>query len=145
MSSFGVLRRVANGWTPMTGKVLLDTNIVVALFKDDPAVHQHLEQYPKVLTSAVVLGELYYGAQNSTRLDKHLRQINRFLTASHSARKRCRDGLRIRPDQERIANQGTSIPENDIWIAATARQHDLTLVSRDRHFAEVDNLRWEQW
>jgi tRNA(fMet)-specific endonuclease VapC len=41
--------------------------------------------------------------------------------------------------------KGRPIPENDIWIAATARQHDLTLVSRDRHFAEVDNLRWEQW
>ena len=64
----------------MTGKVLLDTNIVVALFKDDPAVHQRLEQYPRVLVSAVVLGELYFGAQNSARLDKHLRQINRFLT-----------------------------------------------------------------
>ena len=37
------------------------------------------------------------------------------------------------------------IPVCDLWIAALARQHDLILVSRDRHFAEVDNLRWEQW
>ena len=37
------------------------------------------------------------------------------------------------------------IPPNDLWIAASARQNDLTLVSSDQHFAEVDNLRWEQW
>jgi tRNA(fMet)-specific endonuclease VapC len=37
------------------------------------------------------------------------------------------------------------IPENDIWIAALARQYDLTVVSSDRHFAEVNNLRWESW
>jgi hypothetical protein len=63
----------------MNGKFLLDTNIVVALFKDDPAIRERLSQRPSVLTSVVLLGELYYGAHKSARLDKHLRQINRFL------------------------------------------------------------------
>ncbi len=42
--------------------------------------------------------------------------------------------------------QGTPIPENDIWIAALARQHTLRLVSRDTHFDGVpglDVVRWE--
>ena len=37
------------------------------------------------------------------------------------------------------------IPENDLGIAALARQFDLTLISGDRHFAEVDGLRQMQW
>jgi tRNA(fMet)-specific endonuclease VapC len=37
------------------------------------------------------------------------------------------------------------IPENDIWIAATAIQFGLTLISRDNHFVFVDNLSVEQW
>jgi tRNA(fMet)-specific endonuclease VapC len=41
--------------------------------------------------------------------------------------------------------KGRMIPESDLWIAALARQYDLTLVSGDRHFAEVENLRQEQW
>ena len=28
-----------------------------------------------------------------------------------------------------------------IWIAALAQQHELTLISRDEHFEEVDGLR----
>jgi tRNA(fMet)-specific endonuclease VapC len=40
---------------------------------------------------------------------------------------------------------GQPIPENDIWIAALARQHELTLVTRDKHFADVESLVVEAW
>ena len=36
--------------------------------------------------------------------------------------------------------KGKTIPENDIWIAAIAKQHGLTLISRDGHFKEIDGL-----
>lgn len=35
---------------------------------------------------------------------------------------------------------GRPIPDNDIWIAALAIQHSLTLVTRDAHFQEVESL-----
>ena len=41
--------------------------------------------------------------------------------------------------------KGRPIPENDIWIAAIALQYDLTLITRDTHFGEVDNLKVESW
>jgi tRNA(fMet)-specific endonuclease VapC len=129
----------------MTGNVLLDTNAVAALFKDDPAVHERLSQHVRVLVSAVVLGELYFGAQKSTRLDKHLRQINRFLTEVAVVESDAATAYEYGLIRNELRIKGRPIPENDIWIAAAARQHDVTLVSRDRHFAEVDNLRWEQW
>jgi predicted nucleic acid-binding protein len=37
------------------------------------------------------------------------------------------------------------LPENDIWIAAIALQHDLILVTRDAHFQEVENLQTAMW
>ena len=40
-----------------------------------------------------------------------------------------------------LRKKGKPIPENDIWIAAIAMQHDLTLLTRDRHFEAVDGLR----
>ena len=33
------------------------------------------------------------------------------------------------------------LADHDLWIAATALAHDLTLVSRDRHFDRVPGLR----
>ena len=129
----------------MNGKFLLDTNIVVALFKDDQAIRGRLSQRPMVLLSAVVLGELYYGAQKSERLAKNLRQINRFLTRAAVVQSDAATAYEYSAIRNELRIKGRPIPENDLWIAAAARQHDLTLVSRDRHFAEVENLRCEQW
>jgi predicted nucleic acid-binding protein len=39
-----------------------------------------------------------------------------------------------------LAMAGTPIPQNDIWIAAVAREHELPLVTRDAHFPQVQGL-----
>ncbi|RZK15944.1 MAG: PIN domain-containing protein [Hymenobacter sp.] len=44
-----------------------------------------------------------------------------------------------------LKRKGRPINENDLWIAATAIQQDLSLVSRDNDFAAVDGLRWVVW
>jgi tRNA(fMet)-specific endonuclease VapC len=45
----------------------------------------------------------------------------------------------------RLKAKGRPIPENDIWIAATALRYGLALVTRDDHFQEVDNLNLVRW
>jgi tRNA(fMet)-specific endonuclease VapC len=40
--------------------------------------------------------------------------------------------------------RGRLIPDNDLWLAATALAGGHTLVSRDRHFARVPGLRLYQ-
>ena len=39
-----------------------------------------------------------------------------------------------------LRRSGKPIPENDIWIAALARQHTLVVLSNDRHSDFVDDL-----
>jgi len=45
--------------------------------------------------------------------------------------------------KKRLFEKGKPIPENDIWIAAVAYQHGLTVISRDDHSSEVENLKFE--
>jgi tRNA(fMet)-specific endonuclease VapC len=47
--------------------------------------------------------------------------------------------------KNQLRAKGRPLPENDIWIAAIAIQHGLTLVSRDRHFEEIEALPHEVW
>jgi tRNA(fMet)-specific endonuclease VapC len=47
--------------------------------------------------------------------------------------------------KQRLREKGRPIPENDIWIAATAANHNLILVTRDQHFDEVDGLTTIRW
>jgi len=42
-------------------------------------------------------------------------------------------------------SKGLALDENDLWIAATARQSRATLVSRDSDFQRIDGLKVEDW
>lgn len=129
----------------MNGDFLLDTNTVIRLFAHDQTVERQFDADPRILLPIFVLGELYYGALKSSLVDENCRRIDDFLgrvEILYATLGTAYDFGMIKTELER---KGRMIPQNDIWIAATARQHDLTLVSSDRHFAEVENLRWEQW
>jgi tRNA(fMet)-specific endonuclease VapC len=43
--------------------------------------------------------------------------------------------------KDELRRRGRPIPENDLWIAALARQYGLTLATRDAHYAGIDQLR----
>jgi predicted nucleic acid-binding protein len=44
-----------------------------------------------------------------------------------------------------LSTTGKLIPQNDIWVAAAAKQHDLPLVTRDQHFSFVPGLNLLKW
>ena len=63
----------------MTGNnILLDTNIVIELFKGNAAVTAFLETQQTVDIPFAVLGELYLGAYRSANPKKHIKQIEAF-------------------------------------------------------------------
>jgi tRNA(fMet)-specific endonuclease VapC len=137
-------RKVAKKSTRMPGKILLDTNVIIAFFAGEKTVSQHFTE-AEVLVSSTVLGELYYGAHKSSHAPANLSRIEQFaaavqvlscdeVTAQHYGQ--IKDRLRIK---------GRPTPENDIWIAAIAQQYRLPLATRDEHFREVDGLALENW
>lgn len=129
----------------MSGRYLLDSNIVIELLRGDQAVQARLASEPETFVNVVVLGELYFGASKSKHVDRNVERIEEFagsvsvLGCEHETSRRY--GA-LKRDLER---HGRLIPENDIWIAATALQHGLTLVTRDGHFEVVEELDREQW
>jgi tRNA(fMet)-specific endonuclease VapC len=62
----------------MSGRNLLDTNIVIALFAQDAAVVEHLDEAEEVFIPSIVLGELYFGARKSRRVKENLARIDEF-------------------------------------------------------------------
>jgi len=129
----------------MNGDFLLDTNTVIRIFAHDQAVERQYDADPRILLPIFVLGELYYGALKSSLVEENCRRIDDFLGCVEILYATLGKAYNFGMIKTELERKGRMIPQNDIWIAAAARQHNLTLVSRDRHFAEVDNLRWEQW
>ncbi len=129
----------------MSGDFLLDTNTVIRLFGHDQAVERQFDADPRVLLPIFVLGELYYGALKSSLVDENCRRIDDFLGDVKILYTNLGTAYTFGTIKTELERKGRMIPQNDLWIAALARQHDLTLVSGDRHFAKVDSLRLEQW
>lgn len=129
----------------MSGKYLLDTNIVVALWRGENPVVDGVKRAQRAYIPTIVLGELLYGAYHSDRLEEDLARINRQMSRSELLV--CDEVVADFYAQVKatLRKKGRPIPENDIWIAAVALRHRLTLVSRDSHFNEVDNLLVETW
>lgn len=129
----------------MNGRFLLDTNIVIALFANEDAVQASLTNATEVFIPAIVLGELYYGAYKSTRITANIAKVNEFAVSNIILA--CDSGTAQEYGQTKneLRSKGRPIPENDIWIAALAKQYSLTLVTRDAHFGGIDNLTIVTW
>jgi hypothetical protein len=67
------LQQIVRRLIHTSGKYLLDTNIVIALFASDSSVQSRLGQASEVLISSIVFGELYYGARKSGRVEANVR------------------------------------------------------------------------
>jgi tRNA(fMet)-specific endonuclease VapC len=129
----------------MSGRYLLDTNIVIALFAAEPAVKDRLSVAEEVFIPSIALGELYYGARKSRRAEENITRIDDFAARGVVLSCDIETARRYGEVRNGLRQQGRPIPENDIWIAAIALQNDLTLVARDAHFLEVDGLKTEAW
>lgn len=129
----------------MSGKFLLDTNIVIALFANEKPIKDNLATVEEVFIPSMVIGELFYGAHKSARAKDNIARIDHF--ASSSVVMGCdTETARVYGEiKNTLRVKGHPIPENDIWIAAIAIQHGLTLISRDTHFNEIDSLRVKGW
>ena len=125
--------------------MILDTNALSALFRGDERLAEVLGDARRHHIPAVVVGEYRYGLLRSSRRSALAGMLEMLLeesvllpigntTTNHYAE--VRDQLR---------RDGSPIPENDVWIAALARQHGLAVVSRDRHFESIEGLRLRTW
>ena len=124
----------------MSGKYLLDSNIIIDIFRGQSGTINKIKEIEIIYIPVIVLGELYYGANKSNQTLKRILEVEELekkviiLDITKSTAKiygEIKDQLR---------SKGKLIPENDIWIAAIAKEHGLPLLTRDGHFKKVDGI-----
>ncbi len=129
----------------MSGKYLLDTNIVIALFANDVSVVEHLHKLENIFVPSIVLGELFYGASKSINAKANTERIENFANKVSTLSCDSETAKFYGAIKNHLKSIGKPIPENDIWIASIAKQHELTLITRDDHFKFVEEISTEMW
>ena len=121
--------------------MILDTNALSAWADGLPSIESHLRSANSLIIPSIVLGEYYFGIRQSRYRERYEEWLRDYLplvqvaTAGHTT---AQSYAEIRLE---LKKQGSPIPSNDTWIAAMARQHQLPLLSQDRHFDQVKDLR----
>jgi tRNA(fMet)-specific endonuclease VapC len=129
----------------MSGKYLLDTNIVIAIFNKDNIVANKLSSITEVFIPSIVIGELCYGAEKSSHSKENLNKIRLFAGASSILSCDLETSCIYGHLKNILRQKGKPIPDNDIWIAAIAKQYHLTLATRDEHFASIPDVSTVTW
>jgi tRNA(fMet)-specific endonuclease VapC len=129
----------------MAGNLLLDTNVVVALLAGDPEIRASLSQAHLTFLPSIVLGELYYGAWKSRQKEANSAKIEALAAKSAVLPVDAVTTWHFGQIKSALKAKGRRVPENDIWIAALARQCGVTLLTRDQHFKEVDGIELQSW
>jgi tRNA(fMet)-specific endonuclease VapC len=129
----------------MSGKFLLDTNILIGLFANDQDVVTQLRSNINVFIPSIVLGELYYGAFGSIQVKENILKIHQLANKTKVIDIDKETAIQYGEIKNYLKSNGTPIPENDIWIAALANQYRMKLVSRDSHFDKIEKIQLIKW
>jgi len=66
----------------MSGRYLLDTSVLIALFADEATVKEKLANASEVFIPSIAVGELYYGAWKSQRRQENIAQVDELVAGS---------------------------------------------------------------
>lgn len=134
----------------MSRGYLLDSGVAQLVAMQDATTLGRLDVSAPVQLPGIVLGELYAGAYWYA----YRHQSTKYLDVYDDLRRRFSDAL-LDCDQftvhfygaiyAELRAKGQLIQSNDIWIAALARQHGLTLVTVDGDFGRIAGFDFEQW
>lgn len=101
-----------------------------------------MEAAEEIRVNPIVLGELYAGFRRGAQIAENEANLGRFLASPRV------DIMPVTEDTAQryalilndLRRSGGIIPTNDIWIAATAMEHGLRLLTTDSHYERVRQI-----
>ena len=130
--------------------MILDTNAISAMSYEPRKVEDRnievvLQESLQPYLSVPVLAEYQYGLINS----RHQKSLGLWLEQLKSSWPVLILDVMTAHFYAEIRNQlrkaGRMIPVNDLWIGALAIQHQLPILSEDRHFDYIDGVKRIGW
>ncbi|HEX9725390.1 MAG TPA: type II toxin-antitoxin system VapC family toxin [Vicinamibacteria bacterium] len=123
-------------------RILVDTSAYSAFLRGHPTVKDIIQLADSLYLNPIVLGELHAGFQRGGKKKRNEELLARFLESPRVSSVPIDDGTATR--YAVILNDlwkaGTPIAANDLWIAATAMQHGLSVLTTDGDFLKVKQV-----
>ncbi len=123
--------------------ISLDTNAYSDFMQGVADIVEIIALADRIYLSSTVLGELLSGFAVGKREAQNRLELTKFLRSPRVEIASVTDTTAdfYATIYANLRRKGRPIPTNDIWIAASTMEHGAILITRDQHFAHIENLR----
>lgn len=127
----------------MIRRIVVDTNVLIGFLGGKEAFSEAIENAEAVVLHPVVYGEYLAGVDESTEIGRLLRrQLDEFASSPPVilAEVTAETAVFYSKIHRFLKRSGKMIPQNDIWIAATALENGYSIATLDSHFDLIPTL-----
>jgi len=121
---------------------MIDTSAYAAFLRGHPDIKSSLQQAEEISLNPVVLGELLAGFMMGRSERRNRSILKDFLSSPRVTVLEIDEETseRYAAICQHLRRKGTPIPTNDLWIAASAMQYGLKVLTTDKHYLEVPQI-----
>jgi len=121
---------------------LVDTSAYTLATRHHPVIERRFAEANDLYMNVIALGELRYGYLKGTRTEQNEKHLQDFLSQRRVHTLGIDDDTtrfyaRIRRD---LSAEGITVDDNDLWIAASAMQHGLCILTADTDFQKIPQV-----
>ena len=113
--------------------------------ENQPAAVRIFTQSASIELPVIVLGEYRFGIAYSRRRKQYEEWLGQLIAATRILPVDHKTSVHYAQIRTELKKAGRPIPSNDLWIAALSRQHRLPLMTQDKHFDAVRDLKRIAW
>lgn len=120
--------------------VIVDTSVLIDFLKNTEPNAKTVEDLittKRLLTTGIIAAELLQGVKSS----KEERHVSELLDGIPSIELNTATWLKAGRLAYSLRREGVTLPLTDVAIAALAIEHDLSIFTLDKHFAQIPGVR----
>ena len=116
--------------------LLIDTSALSGYFHAHAGVGRAIQSSPYLFLNSIVCAEAHCGYRAGNSRLRNEKSLAEFITSARVEilSVTAETSLRYAEIWHYLRKTGRPIPQNDMWIAASAWEHGLTLLTLDQHF-----------
>ena len=121
---------------------MLDTSAYSAFMRGHARIVSAIRRADRIVLSPIAIGELKAGFLGGSRVQENNAQLAELLSSPrvHLVDLTPKTSERYAVIVDFLSRAGTPVPTNDVWIAASAMEHGLVVLTTDGHYRRIPQV-----